>query len=570
MKRSKLFFAFAAVVALTFALGACGGSTSKKGSGTWEHDGDFRKFDDVRLRFLSVWNGGLRMPADQYNTPVAKAIRDKIGVTMEFEGIMMNEAERLNIMFASMDFPDLFNAPYWGGESGESGILKKAMDDGLLLDVKPYLDDYPNLKRAYEIGVISQMFYERDIDRNGGYYAIPVETPGSELNIINWGYGVFVRGDVPKALGIDPASVQTANDLLNIMHDARDYGFKDINGNPVQIIGTNFHNGWGLSEYQRPFSRGQFTDFVELPDGTVTYNDLTDLWMESQLFIWQLVNEGLYDVEAFRHTGAQAEEKVGNGKALFVGSQFSNPINATILTGMYNSNPEMRFTPIGPFIDANGNKGVQYESFGRTGAPSVFIPYTEDQEKINAILTYLDYINTPEGLELYKYGIEGETFVRNAAGQPRLIPELLDVKRSGGDLMEQLRNRVGAGGPWDRLVFADSRMEWFGERDPGEEDAALPELADWTQRQPVVRREGWPINAFEAEFPRIDEVRATFFDGDPGRDYRERAYFAPTRQEARAILEQWQNFLRTQRNGLFMEYVDFIGSQKDRRPDVKF
>ena len=566
MKKAKLIAAFAAAIVLA----SCGNGGAKSGSGTWTHEGEFRKFDDVRLKFLNVWNGGLKVPTDQYNSPVSKAIRDKLGITVEFEGIMMSEAERLNMMFASMDFPDFFNAPYWGGEGGETGILKRAMDDGLLLDIRPYLEDYPNLKRAYEIGVISQMYYERDINRNGAYYALPTETPGSELNLINWGYGVFVRGDVPKALGIDPASVQTSEDLLKIMREARNYGFKDIHGNPVQIIGTNFHDGWGAGDFQRPFSRNQFTDFVLLPNGTVTYHQLTDLWMNSELFMWQLVNEGLYDVEAFRHTGAQADEKVGNGRALFTGAQFGTTITPTMLTGMYNSHPEMRFTPLGPFIDANGNKSVQYESFGRTGAPATFIPYTEDQEKINAILTYLDYLNTPEGLELFTYGIEGSTFERNAAGQPRLTPDLLQVKRDGGDWREIMRNKAGVVDVWGRLVFAASRVEWFGELEPGVEDATLPEMADWHKRQPVVQREGWPINAFESEFPRIDEVRAAFFDGEPVRDYRERAYFAPTREAARAILEQWQNYLRTYKDGLFMEYVDFIGQQRDRRPDVKF
>ena len=557
-----------ATVVVAIALGSCGNGSAKSGSGTWAHDGEFRKFDDVRLKFLSVWNGGKLVPKDQYNNPVAKAIRDKIGVTVEMEGIMMNETEKLNLMFASMDFPDFFHAPYWGGEAGETAVLKKAMDDGLLLDIKPYLDDYPNIKKAYEIGTISQLFYERDINRNGAYYAIPEGTPGSELNIINWGYGVFVRGDVPKALGIDPASIQTSKDLIDMMRAARNYGFKDRNGNPVQIIGTGFHDGWGLQEFLQPFARNQFTDFVLLPDGTVTYNDLTDLWMNSQLFVWQMVNEGLYDVEAFRHTGAQADEKVGNGKALFAGAQFNSSIQATLRTGMYSSNPEMRFTPLGPFLDANNNKFVQYESYGATGSGAIFIPYTEDQEKIHAILTYLEYLNTPEGMELATYGIEGQTFVRNDAGQPRLTPELLQLAASGGDLGEQLRERVGAG--YFNLFLAVTAVEWFGEREPGNESATLPELLDWRSRKPIVRREGWPIDSFQSEFPRIDEVRSAFFDGDPGRDYRERAYFAPTKEAARAILEQWQTYLRTYRNGLFMEYVDFIGNQRDRRPDVKF
>ena len=65
---------------------------------------------------LVCWNGGFNTADDQYNNEVAAAIRDKIGVTVEFEGIMMSEDEKLNMMFASGDMPDMINAPYWGGQ----------------------------------------------------------------------------------------------------------------------------------------------------------------------------------------------------------------------------------------------------------------------------------------------------------------------------------------------------------------------------------------------------------------------------------------------------------------------
>lgn len=77
-----------------------------------DEDGNkYKKFDDVQLKMLICWNGGFKTAADQYNNDVAKAIRDKIGVTVEFEGINMSELEKLNMMFASGDMPDIINAP---------------------------------------------------------------------------------------------------------------------------------------------------------------------------------------------------------------------------------------------------------------------------------------------------------------------------------------------------------------------------------------------------------------------------------------------------------------------------
>lgn len=111
-----------------------GGSTSAAGEeapddGEYYVDEDgnkYKKFDDVTLNMLICWNGGFKTAQDQYNNDVAAAIREKIGVTVEFEGIMMSEAEKLNMMFASGDMPDMVNAPYWGGTAGETAIIKKS------------------------------------------------------------------------------------------------------------------------------------------------------------------------------------------------------------------------------------------------------------------------------------------------------------------------------------------------------------------------------------------------------------------------------------------------------------
>ena len=142
MKRKALALVLTAAMAAT-VLAGCGGSTDTSSSSTsttpaatddtakddtaaadTEEDGDYyvdedgnkyKKFDDVQLKMLVCWNGGFNTADDQYNNEVAAAIRDKIGVTVEFEGIMMSEAEKLNMMFASGDMPDMINAPYWGG-----------------------------------------------------------------------------------------------------------------------------------------------------------------------------------------------------------------------------------------------------------------------------------------------------------------------------------------------------------------------------------------------------------------------------------------------------------------------
>lgn len=254
MKRKALALVLTAAMAAT-ALAGCGSSADTGSASTTpaasedtakddtaaadtEEDGDYyvdedgnkyKKFDDVQLKMLVCWNGGFNTADDQYNNEVAAAIRDKIGVTVEFEGIMMSEDEKLNMMFASGDMPDMINAPYWGGSSGSTGIIKKAGAEGRLIDIKDMLPNYPNISDAWDVGVISQKYLENDIDDpsfNGARYVLPTEVAGDVEDIAMWNYGVFVRGDVPEALGIDPTSIKTTEELLDFMQKAKDYGFK--------------------------------------------------------------------------------------------------------------------------------------------------------------------------------------------------------------------------------------------------------------------------------------------------------------------------------------------------------
>lgn len=145
----------------------------------------------------------------------------------------MSEDEKLNMVFASGDMPDMINAPYWGGSSGSTGIIKKAGAEGRLIDIKDMLPNYPNISDAWDVGVISQKYLENDIDRSFLQWCkihSAYRGCGDVEVSAQWNYGVFVRGDVPEALGIDPTSIKTTEELLDFMQKAKDYGFKDVNG----------------------------------------------------------------------------------------------------------------------------------------------------------------------------------------------------------------------------------------------------------------------------------------------------------------------------------------------------
>ena len=526
--------------------------------------------NDIRLKVLAVWNGGYKTPRDQYNNPIAEIIREKIGVTVEFEGIMMGEIEKLNLMFASGDIPDIVNAPFWGGSEGATRVIKKAATEGRLMPIEDYLEKYPNIGRAYDIGVISQIFLENDLDDpefNGHRYFIPTQTPGNVDQIVNWAYGIFVRGDVPRALGIDERSIKTQEQLFDFMIQARDYGFRDVNGNNT-IVASTFQNGWASGEYINGFSDSQrLSGLIFNEDGTYSDTLFTDNWIDSNLFIWRMINEGLLDKECFRHSNAQANQKIGSGTALFFAAQYEPGILITKQTGLYQAHPEMRYVPVGPLHDRNGFPLVQPETEGRTGSPVLFFP--SNGKNTDAAMRFIDFINTPEGLELVTYGIEGVTFIRNSEGQPRLIPELAERQASGDITWEDTLREMGVGYIANLLVYGDKRIEWFGEESPGAADAAIPELAEYKLMRPVKVLSGYPLSAFTPGFPEIDRL-SVLWDNNYANTYVERAFFAPTEAEARRILVEYQDFARAFDNGVYMEFLEYLVEMAASRDDIIF
>jgi putative aldouronate transport system substrate-binding protein len=556
MKRVLGVFA-AVVIAAACAYG--GGQRGASGGGA----------NDVRLRMLICWNGGYKVPKDQYNNPVAKAIRDKIGVTVEFEGIMMSETEKLNLMFASGDMPDIVNAPFWGGTGGETGVIKKAAAEGMLLPIEDMLDKYPNVKRSYEIGGISQKMLDtelRDPSFNGHLYLIPQETAGNIDHITNWAYGVFVRGDVPKALGINEKSIKTTQQLYDFMVKARDYGFKDVNGNPT-IVATTYHDGWDYGRYAENFTTKKRTSYVKNADGTVVSDALTNNWINQHLFIWRLVNQNILDKESFKHNDSAADTKVGNGTALFFAAQYGVGINSTKLTGLYTSHPVMRYIPVGPLTYSDGQPLTQIEPLGRDGTPAIFFPRT--CKNLDAAFRYIDFVNTKEGKTLVNYGIQGQTYNLNAQGQPRLIPSYLDRKRKGDPSWEDEFRELGGMYIIDRLWYRNVNKDWFGEDGRGDADAAVQELEDYKKLRPVEQIPGITISSFETQFPNWQESQR-IFEGDIEKSYRERAYFAATEADARKILQDYQNYVKTTANGIYLKFLEYLTGIAKTRSDVIF
>ncbi|MDR0396338.1 MAG: extracellular solute-binding protein [Oscillospiraceae bacterium] len=530
---------------------------------------ELKHYGDVRLTMLFVWNGGKIAPDDTYNNDVAKAIREKIGVTVEIEGIMMSETEKLNLIFASGDMPDILEFPFWGGSGGETGVIKKAANEGMLLPLDDVIDGYPNLRDAWDVGVVSQKFLEADLNDplfGGKKYVIPNETPGSIEDITHWAYGVFIRGDIAEALGTDLSAVKTPDDMYNLLTAVKEGGFKDLNGNDV-IPSSSFHNGWGVDQMYIGFEEHPyFSDFRLDEEGNVKYRFHEQPYLDQVLFVRKLVAEGLLDKECFTTTDTLAEQKTANGTVAVQTAQYSASLNAMKKLGTWQTNPEIKFIPVGPLAYGDGTTKIQAELNGRNGTHGIAFPVTN--KNLEASLAWFDFINSKEGVILTEYGFEGDTFNFNEAGQPRWTDELIAGKAAGDEAQTvSLRNRGIR--YYNIPLISSERYKWFGETEPGNADAEEPLIAEYKKISPIKLYDGYPVSALISSFDRQDEFNA-LTAGERERVARESAYFAETDEEAIAIIEDYRTYLMTGENGVLPALLQHVQDNLPSRDDWLF
>lgn len=516
---------------------------------------DTGKNEDVTLKFLMCWNGasGSGM-TDSVDNLVAQKIKEATGVSIEIEYITTSEVERLNLMFASGNMPDIVNAPYWGGTNAETVAIKKAAKEGLLLDLKPLIEKYgENLKSALTTG-IAVGYMENDVNDpefEGKQYVLPQQAPATNEDVLNWGGGLYCRKDILDALNIDPASINSADALYDLMKKIKEGGFKDINGKDVIPSGA-WGDGWDYVEFWRPFRQDSREEFDYI-DGKFVYRANNPAVDDRVLYMRKLISEGLFDPECLRQSDTQGKEKMATGRVAIIGNHYFH-ISEFMSSTLYKTNPEMQYIAIGPLPWSDGKTTV-VEMPDRNGTPVMFLPSTCKNPE--AAIKVLNYINSDEGQLLAYYGVEGEQY-EMVDGKPRMKQEWLDKYKANPKELQEM----GIRSTFTDMICLDKRLSAYGELQPG--DADSPDV--WYEQAKSVRQieflSGYTIKDVTKNYPKKDEI-SSLIDWNAYRDATERAYFADSDEEALKILEEFRQQLR---DGGITEYEEWV-TQEMQKPE---
>jgi len=361
---------------------------------------------------LMCWNGGAASWPDGFeNSLLAEELWKKTGVRLKPETITSSEREKLAMVFASGDVPDITNAPHWNtNPGGEGELIKNAGKEGLLLPLANEIPKYPNIARTYAIGTVSQVYLDQHIkhpEYNGEIYVIPTQVGRSKDDTFNWSYNLFGRQDILDDLGLKATDINSQEALYDFLRKIKDGNYVDANGRPV-IPAGNWHNGWDYNQFLTGWHTGNVTGWA-MDDGKLVNQIFLQREIDRTLFMRRLVEEGIMDPESFTQTDTMAREKMVTGRVAVFGCHYPNQYGFFKTTSdLYTTNPEMKFVPLGPIMNLRDEHQVSWSRNGRNGSPVLFFSsQIKDKDKA---LSFIDYTCSDEGILHLLYGLEGEHY----------------------------------------------------------------------------------------------------------------------------------------------------------------
>lgn len=524
-------------------------------SGTMAGCGKKDAVGEETIKFLSCWNGdSVRAFDDGENNPIYKAIYEKTGIKIDVEYINVSEVEKLNQIFAAGTDADVISTAMWGMDDPCTGVLKKAIEEGMLTPLDDLVKEYgPNLEASFTKG-LTEDFIEYDLvpeAAEGKHYLLPSNVVPIENRTYEYQDGLYVRKDILEATGVDVNSLKTSEDVYEFMKKIKDGGFKDANGRDV-IVGGLTQKGGGVNVYAASYvnNKGKLTGMDITADGHVSDDLFSELLDKQTLFIRKLVAEGLLDVEGLAQTSSRANEKIANGMYALVPSNYDS-LYSTCKDTLYQSHPEMEYVPIPPIADANGTTDT-YVLNGTGGCQVLFIPASSD--KAEAVIKLLSFLTSKEGTLLINYGIEGENWEYDDEGYVVRI----------GAAKEATANelyKMGIGSFYRLHALSDADFKVRAPEYSEKKQHAL-EVCD----RKTVFLDGIRLSYIEAMHPKCTELRA-IRSNTIQNDAKQMAYTAATDEEALGYL----NKLRKQSLDAGIEEIwSFIEAEMAKNPDKNY
>ncbi len=318
---------------------------------------------------------------------------------------------------------------------------------GAFVDLAPYLEKYAPNYLAYIEANPDYAAYVTD--ENGAIYGLVKESP-IFADLIGY------RADQFAEAGIDAAAVKTVDDFTEALRSLKAYYGKD-NPNYYPLSGREsalrFAAWFGAASYVDENGSGGIYYRYEKDNSFNIKAEGAYKWIET-MKTWY--DEGLINpswVEGTNGEGDWESQMLEGNASVFY--DYYNRAEWFMSNGGPESDPDYDMQVLDFLQDENGNVMKVTHSLLYGSDCCIAVNAACDEETIAAVLKFLDFFYTEEGMTLANWGVEGESFATAEDGSRQYTADYTteESKAAGEKRWSFLSDRLTVCKPVDQEAF---------------------------------------------------------------------------------------------------------------------
>lgn len=435
MKVNKKGMVTTSLLALTVAatLSGCSGSNGSSTTEGTSTEGGSTTGTSLAPITLTYFSEDSSTNWNNMKDEVGKVITEKTGVSLDAEFAVGDPVQKISLIAATGNYPDLIAA---------KADVGKLVDAGAILDLTDLIDKYaPNIKKMLGDKLVRTKYSLDD----QSIYAIPTWSSVDEKKFRTDG-GFELQHRVVKEAGYP--EIRTVKDFEKVIQDYIAKHPTDENGNKNIGISLNADD-WHM--YQVTNSGFQTTGgpddgeyYIDQETHQATYHFRRP--EEKEYFRWlnHMNDIGLLDPESFVQKTDQFKAKVASGRVLGLADpewDYGDGQNALKAAGKYDQTYGHY-----PVTMSKDYKDTNFWPAGFDGGYGISIS-SKTKDPVRAI-QFLDYLASEEGQILVNWGIEGKHYTYEN-GKRTIIPEVQQRMDKDGAAFQK---ESGIGLYWNLMV----------------------------------------------------------------------------------------------------------------------
>jgi len=358
--------------------------------------------------------------------PAYNQIFENTNVKMEFIVPTSGEEEsQFNLLIASGKYPDFIIS---GKQYVYPGGFDQAIEDGAFFDLTDYAEEYmPNYWRV--IHENEQILKEATTLKNRipcAYYIYSPEYEGKELI---W-EGQAIRLDILDELGLDMP--ETIDDWEVVLTAMKDHGV-EVPYSMINCTGMDaaFLMSYGIAK--PPINAFSQNCFYANEEGKITYGAIEDGYKEYLNTMNRWYKNGLLDSEFMTRSYMTVSDTIiaMYGKGQIGAAYVFDGILPTMVLAVESENEKAVTKAVPTPILSQGDTVLRSVDKLYAGNGTYWAITNNCSDPILA-MRFLDYMCSPEGINLTNYGVEGDAYTMED-GIPAFTEKILGAEVGTAD-----------------------------------------------------------------------------------------------------------------------------------------